>query len=198
MYTEGQRVEAVKRITEGGGKGHEDAKFPSPKYIHAEKGDFGSIERVMSDSDGTVLTVRFDKGTATDVGPEDIKIDDAHEQMYKDMVETLGSEEKVLKFIKKTLMPSKQWSKRSGRKWISIIQELTQDISICESRLDTLRSKLEYAEVNLRTHGLLEEVEGYIIKRYTGSSDTGEVMRDIAAGLESKYAIDFCDDDEEE
>ena len=63
-WKEGQKVRAVKRITEGGtgNNGSPDAQFPESNYIHAEKGDLGVVEGV----DDGCPTVRFwPKGTAT-------------------------------------------------------------------------------------------------------------------------------------
>ena len=44
-YETGVRVVATRRITEGGTgcPGSLDAKYPSPSYIHADKGDVGTV-----------------------------------------------------------------------------------------------------------------------------------------------------------
>lgn len=65
----GSRVVATCQITEGGGSGDSNAKFPEPTYIHAEKNDRGTVETI----DDGCYTVRFDRtGTATIVGETEI------------------------------------------------------------------------------------------------------------------------------
>lgn len=68
----GGRVRASKQITEGGAIANPDATFPQPGYIHAERGDIGTIEHV--ESDGAYM-VRFDHtGTSTVVLSYEIEI----------------------------------------------------------------------------------------------------------------------------
>jgi hypothetical protein len=70
--TTGQKVTATRQITEAGGDtvGNEHAKVFAPDYIHANKGESGTIEHI--DGDG-MPTVRFDRtGTATVVGSDEI------------------------------------------------------------------------------------------------------------------------------
>lgn len=69
-YKEGTRVKALKNITESGKTpGCKDAIFLEEDYIHALKGEMGTVEGV----DDNTPTVRFDKtGTATIVGPDEI------------------------------------------------------------------------------------------------------------------------------
>lgn len=73
-YTEGMRVVATRRVTEGGDKhykGDGSAAFPDPDYIHAERGDHGTVEYV--DEDG-YPTVFFDRtGTGTVVAHDEVE-----------------------------------------------------------------------------------------------------------------------------
>ena len=74
----GNTVRAIKRITEGGGKGNPgdpDAKFPDRNYIHAEPGELGTIEHLEEDKSGSYPTVRFKRtGTSTIVHDSEIEI----------------------------------------------------------------------------------------------------------------------------
>ena len=59
----GDRVRALKQIMEGGAVGNPDATFPQPGYIHAERGDKGTVGHVEINDAYTVI---FDHtGTAT-------------------------------------------------------------------------------------------------------------------------------------
>lgn len=70
----GDRVKATTRITEsGGGKGSVGAPFPSPQYIHAEPGEFGTVESVDAVEPAAAF-VRFHRTRhATSVGAGEIR-----------------------------------------------------------------------------------------------------------------------------
>tara|TARA_R100000152_G_C6646971_1_gene89732 strand:- start:234 stop:473 length:240 start_codon:yes stop_codon:yes gene_type:complete len=73
---EGKKVVARVQITEGGGPSNDpSAAFPDYDYIHAEKGELGTVENI-DDCNGEMLpTVRFDRtGTATLVNWDEVKI----------------------------------------------------------------------------------------------------------------------------
>lgn len=67
----GDRVKAACIVTEDGtGVGDESAKFPAPNYIHARKGEYGTIVFVEHGQP----TVRFDRTrTATLVGNDEVR-----------------------------------------------------------------------------------------------------------------------------
>lgn len=69
----GQRVRATRKVTESGDpNGHWSARFPDPMYIHACKGDFGTVEHV---NDEGTPDVRFDRtGTSTIVGDDEVEL----------------------------------------------------------------------------------------------------------------------------
>ena len=67
----GDKVVAIRRVTETGGPGNPRSKFPKDDYIHAEPGDVGKVVYLPHCDD--CVTVRFiPKGSATDcnVGDE--------------------------------------------------------------------------------------------------------------------------------
>lgn len=72
-FVVGQKVRALKEVTEGG-EGHDGdpaAKFPEANYIHAREGELGEIEGIDDD----YPTVRFEpSGTATLVGSGEIEV----------------------------------------------------------------------------------------------------------------------------
>lgn len=73
-WREGQRVRATRTVTESGGQGREKSKFPKPSYIHARKGELGTIVGVDAGLDDAI-TVAFDRtGTATIVGDTEIEV----------------------------------------------------------------------------------------------------------------------------
>ena len=68
----GQKVRAIRQVTEGGGciEGKPGAKFPEAAYIHAEEGDLGCVEGI----DDETPTVRFCRTeTATIVGKDEVE-----------------------------------------------------------------------------------------------------------------------------
>jgi hypothetical protein len=73
-YKVGQRIRALKTVTEGGWDcpGDIGAKFPSPNYIHAQKGDLGCIEYVDQDGMPTAKFCRTE--TSTIVADEEIEV----------------------------------------------------------------------------------------------------------------------------
>ncbi len=75
MYQIGQRVVALKEITESGdGPGSKTAVFSEDNYIHAVKGDVGEIISVDLVGRKVLPTVRFDRtGTATLVFPDEVE-----------------------------------------------------------------------------------------------------------------------------
>ncbi len=64
-YKVGQRIRALKTITEGGCDcpGDVRAKFPSPNYIHAQPGDLGCIMYVTEDGIPDAQFCRTHTGT---------------------------------------------------------------------------------------------------------------------------------------
>jgi len=76
LYKEGQKVTALEQICENAqtGDGDPNAVFPDDKYIHAEKGETGTVEGVDPGL-GNVPTVRFDRTkTATVVYDYEVEL----------------------------------------------------------------------------------------------------------------------------
>lgn len=75
-FMEGQRVRAVKVVTESGKEPDRSAKdLHNPGWVHAEAGESGTVVLVDA-GNGDIATVRFDRtGTATIVLDEEVELD---------------------------------------------------------------------------------------------------------------------------
>lgn len=83
-YQEGQRVRALLTIVDSGENkiGNPEAKFLDPEYIHAIKGDLGTVDCIDSDGFPTVFFDRTGTGTIVDDSEIEIVADDNNDQPF--------------------------------------------------------------------------------------------------------------------